>query len=70
MAAASVLARQEFLLGLAELSERFGVDLHKGAGRPTDDSGVRFVREHGMQALNEVAKLHFKNTEKVRARVG
>ncbi|MEZ6002933.1 MAG: ribonuclease HIII [Planctomycetota bacterium] len=70
VAAASVLARQEFLLGLAELSERFGVDLHKGAGRPTDDSGVRFVREHGMQALNEVAKLHFKNTEKVRARVG
>lgn len=69
VAAASILARQEFLLGLAELSERFDVPLHKGAGRPTDESGVRFVREHGLEALEQVAKLHFKNTGKVRARV-
>ena len=30
VAAASILARQEFLLALAELGERFGVALHKG----------------------------------------
>ena len=69
VAAASIIARQEFLLALVELSERFGVGLHKGAGRPTDESGVRFVQEHGFEELVHVAKLHFKNTEKVRARV-
>ena len=36
VAAASILARREFLLGLKELSEDFGVDLRKGAGAPTD----------------------------------
>ncbi len=70
VAAASILARQEFLLGLAELSETFGVSLHKGAGRPTDESGLRFVAEHGLDSLAKVAKLHFKNTGKIRARVG
>ena len=69
VAAASILARQEFLLGLQELSDEAGVPLHKGAGRPTDDSGVRYVEAHGFEALGNVAKLHFKNTEKIRARI-
>ena len=69
VAAASILARQEFLLGLAELSEAYGVALHKGAGRPTDDSGVCFAQACGMELLPKVAKMHFKNTEKIRARL-
>lgn len=69
VAAASILARQEFLLGLAELSEEYDVPLHKGAGPPTDRSGLRFVAEHGFEALRKVAKLHFKNTEKIRGRM-
>jgi len=69
VAAASILARQEFLLGLAELSEAFGVDLRKGAGAPTDDAGVRLVRDQGEQALHGAAKLHFKNTQKILSRL-
>jgi len=65
VAAASVLARQEFLLGLRELSERFEVTLHKGAGEPVDDAAARIVLDHGVEGLERVAKLHFKNTEKV-----
>lgn len=69
VAAASILARQEFLVGMRELSEELGVDLHKGAGAPVDKVGVRIVREHGEGALRGVAKLHFKNTGKILARV-
>jgi ribonuclease HIII len=65
VAAASIIARQEFLLGLAELSEDFGMPLHKGAGAPTDAVGRRLVEEQGEEALQGAAKLHFKNTRKI-----
>jgi ribonuclease HIII len=66
VAAASVIARNLFLEGLKELSEEFAVDLHKGAGDPTDRAAREFVRLHGREALARVAKLHFKNTGKIR----
>lgn len=66
VAAASIVAREEFLTALKELSERFGVLLRKGAGAPTDASAREFVRTHGREPLGEVAKLHFKNTQKIR----
>lgn len=69
VAAASVLAREGFLLGLRELSDACGVDLHKGAGAPVDRAGVELVRLHGEAGLGAFAKLHFKNTAKVKGRV-
>ena len=65
VAAASVIAREEFLLALRDLSERYGVDLHKGAGEPVDRAARRFVALHGREGLVHVAKLHFKNTQRV-----
>jgi ribonuclease HIII len=65
VAAASVIAREQFLLSLRELSEQSGVDLHKGAGDPTDRSAARFVAIHGIGGLRRVAKLHFRNTQKI-----
>ena len=70
VAAASVIAREEFLTALKELSEESAVELRKGAGAPTDQSARRFVALHGFDALANVAKLHFKNTLKVRAARG
>ena len=66
VAAASIIARERFLLALKELGDDHGVDLHKGAGAPVDASAERFVRIHGMEGLVRVAKLHFKNTQKIR----
>lgn len=66
VAAASVIARAVFLERLAELSEEFAVELRKGAGPPTDAAAREFVALHGFEALERVAKLHFKNTGKVR----
>lgn len=69
VAAASVVAREEFLRALCELSERHAVDLHKGAGPPVDASAREFLRLHGWDRLGEVAKLHFRNTAKLRGRI-
>jgi ribonuclease HIII len=66
VAAASVIARNLFLEGLRSLSEEFAIDLHKGAGEPTDRSAREFVKLHGREALARVAKLHFKNSMKIR----
>lgn len=66
VAAASVVARNLFLEGLRQLSEEFAVELHKGAGEPTDRSAREFVKLHGREQLGRVAKLHFKNTQKIR----
>lgn len=65
VAAASVLARAEFLRRLDGLSKQYGVKLHKGAGPPTDEAGRRFIEIRGREALAKVAKIHFKNTAKI-----
>ena len=69
VAAASILARAEFLLGLHELSQAFGVELRKGAGAPTDRAALDFARQHGVDELPRVAKMHFKNTQKLQNRL-
>ena len=65
VAAASIIAREHFLLAMKQLSEEAGVTLAKGAGDPTDRSAREYVRLHGMAGLVKVAKLHFKNTLKL-----
>jgi ribonuclease HIII len=65
VAAASIIAREEFLTALATLSEEVAVDLHKGAGDPVDRSLRRYVDLHGHANLARVAKVHFKNTQRV-----
>ena len=68
VAAASILARQEFLAALAELSGAYGMLLHKGAGAPTERAARAFVRTFGAAELEKVAKVHFKTTDKIGAR--
>ncbi len=64
VAAASILARAEFLIRLKRLSEEFGVDLPKGATNVVPVA-KKFVAQHGQARLEEVAKLHFKTTQQV-----
>ena len=62
VAAASILARAEFLWRLRELGNSFSMELPKGAGAPVLEAGKRFVTKHGAEQLGAVAKLHFKTT--------
>jgi ribonuclease HIII len=65
VAAASILARAEFLKRLDLLGREWGMELPKGAGPQVDQAAVVFVRENGPDALAKVAKTHFKTTERV-----
>lgn len=66
VAAASVLARAEFVSCLQRLSQKWQLDLPKGAAPQVDRAGAAFIREYGEEKLHQVAKLHFKNLQKVR----
>ena len=65
VAAASVIAREQFLLHLAKLSQTCGIQLPKGASQAVIDAAKSYVAKHGPDALGKVAKLHFKTTQSV-----
>jgi len=67
VAAASILARAEFIRRLAMLSAKHGMDFPKGASPAVIEAGREFISRYGRQRLNEVAKLHFKTTKSVLA---
>jgi len=60
VAAASVLARAEFLRKLKSLGAEAGVELPKGAGTPVQMMGRRIFATGGIDALAAVSKRHFK----------
>jgi ribonuclease HIII len=66
VAAASILARAEFLRRLERLGAEFGVTLPKGATNVIGP-GKQFVAKHGAAALPMVAKMHFKTSGQVLA---
>jgi ribonuclease HIII len=67
VAAASLLARAEFLKRLHFLSQEVGINLPKGASPLVEEAGVKLIRAHGTQILDKVAKTHFKITGRVLA---
>jgi ribonuclease HIII len=64
VAAASILARAEFLLRLKRLSDEIGTTLPKGATH-VELAARMVVKKHGEEKLGMVAKLHFKTTKSV-----
>jgi ribonuclease HIII len=65
VAAASILARDEFVRRLIALGRATGVTLPKGASEAVVAAGVDYVKKHGREALGKVAKLHFRTSQKV-----
>lgn len=65
VAAASILARDEFLRRLYFLSQDVGVDLPKGSSPLCEEAAVGLVRRHGEKIIDRVAKRHFKLTQRI-----
>lgn len=63
VAAASIVARAEFLLRLKRLSGEVGTTLPKGASPAVELAAKMIVKKHGRERLGTVAKLHFKTTQ-------
>ena len=65
VAAASILARARFLGKLSKLSNKYKINLPKGASQTVIESGKKIGTTYGEEALRKVAKLHFKTTNEI-----
>lgn len=65
VAAASILARARFIEEMEKLSASCGIELPRGAAAHVDEAGRQLVRKHGREMLSKVAKVHFKNYQRV-----
>ncbi|MHC1766365.1 MAG: ribonuclease HIII [Verrucomicrobiia bacterium] len=60
VAAASILARDEFVRRLIQLGKQYELRLPKGASDAVDAAAKEFVAKFGADELRKVAKLHFR----------
>ena len=65
VACSAIISRYIFIKEMDKLSKKYNQTLPKGAGSIVDEVGVKLVKEHGKEILNEIAKTNFKNTEKI-----
>lgn len=66
VACASLISRFIFIQEFNKLSKNIGFELPKGAGNLVDDIGKKIVSKFGVDKLKEIAKLNFKNTDKIK----
>lgn len=62
---ASIISRYLFLKEFDKLCDEVHMPLVKGAGKDVDSIGEEYVEKYGEEALSKVAKLNFKNTERI-----
>jgi ribonuclease HIII len=66
VAASSIISRYVFLKKMDELSKEIGIEIPKGAGDKVDEVAQKIVDTFGFDKLSSIAKLNFKNTEKLK----
>lgn len=66
VAAASILARHEFVTRLGKLEKEYDVKLPRGASAAVEDAARQLVEKHGVELLPKVAKMHFRTSYRVR----
>ena len=66
VACSSIISRYIFLHEMDKLSKELNITLPKGANDIVDDIGFEIVKKYGFDKLYEVAKINFKNTEKIK----
>ena len=70
VAAASVVARAEFIRAMHALSKQFGEKLQKGAGPLVKIQADQIMQKFGTRALGDYAKLHFRTAYEVVSAAG
>ncbi|HXF10956.1 MAG TPA: ribonuclease HIII [Desulfuromonadaceae bacterium] len=60
VAAASIIARDEFVKGLAKLEKQYNVKLPKGASAAVDAAAKTIFEQYGVDGLARVSKMHFR----------
>jgi len=65
VAAASILARDRFTKRIRELSEKYNIEIPKGAGPDANKVARHIISKYGNEELNQIVKIHFKNTKDI-----
>lgn len=65
VAAASILARHEFVSRLQRMGKEYGLILPKGASAEVEEAARKFIEQHGADKLPSIAKMHFRTADKV-----
>ena len=65
VACASIISRYIFIKEFEKISDSLHIPLPKGAGTNVDSIGEEVVEKYGKEKLEEIAKLNFKNTERI-----
>lgn len=65
VACGAVISRYIFLKEMEKLSKKYNINIPKGAGSKVDEVGKTIVSKYGQDELKKIAKLNFKNTEKI-----
>ena len=65
VAAASIIARSEFIQRMDQLSEEYEIELPRGASKLVDEAAVKFIERYSLKSLEAIAKTHFKNYQRV-----
>lgn len=66
VACASIISRYIFLKEMDKLSKGLGIELPKGASTKVDLIGKEIVKKYGESKLRSIAKINFKNTNKIK----
>lgn len=65
VAAASVIARYAFLRNMDELNAAYGVEFPLGAGPQVERFAKAFLKEHGPEEMDKVAKTNFATMKRI-----
>lgn len=65
VACGSLISRYVFIKEMNKISKMLGKTIPKGAGVQVDEFGREIVKKHGKDILKKIAKLNFKNTDKI-----
>ncbi len=65
VACSSIISRYIFIQEFNKIGKNVGFNLPKGAGNKVDEIGKLIVQKYGKEILENIAKLNFKNTEKI-----
>lgn len=66
VACSAIISRYIFIQEMNKLSKKYNQTLPKGAGTLIDEIGTKLVKQYGENILNDIAKINFKNTERIK----
>ena len=66
VACSSLISRYVFIKEMDKISKLIGKKVPKGAGVMVDEFGKEVIKTYGTDILKKIAKLNFKNTDKIK----